>query len=52
MGLPGSGVQSIWRNNIDVVAKFLKSNHKNHFMIWNLSEKEYDYSKFDNKVQK
>eukprot|EP01091_Cochliopodium_minus_P018634 TRINITY_DN7614_c0_g1_i1.p1 TRINITY_DN7614_c0_g1~~TRINITY_DN7614_c0_g1_i1.p1 ORF type:complete len:679 (-),score=154.91 TRINITY_DN7614_c0_g1_i1:367-2403(-) len=50
MGLPASGLQTIWRNNIDSVAKFLKTNHKNHFMIWNLSEKEYDYSKFDNQL--
>ena len=51
MGFPASGLESAWRNHIDDVAKFLKTQHPDKFMIWNLSEKEYDYSKFDNQLQ-
>jgi hypothetical protein len=51
MGFPASGLESAWRNHIDDVAKFLKTSHPNCFMIWNLSEREYDYGKFDNQLQ-
>jgi phosphatidylinositol-3,4,5-trisphosphate 3-phosphatase/dual-specificity protein phosphatase PTEN len=51
MGFPASGLESAWRNHIDDVAKFLKTSHPNSFMIWNLSEREYDYGKFDNQLQ-
>ena len=32
------------------MAKHLKKFHKDQYMIWNLSEKKYDVSKFDNNV--
>ncbi len=51
MGFPASGLESAWRNHIDDVATFLKHHHEGYFMIWNLSEREYDYSKFDNQLQ-
>lgn len=51
MGLPASGLEAAWRNHIDDVARFLKTQHPDKFMIWNLSEKEYDYSKFNNQLQ-
>ena len=28
----------------------LKSRHLNNFMIWNISERQYDYEKFDQQV--
>lgn len=37
-------------NDIDVVSSFLRKRHSGHFMIWNISEEGYDYSKFDNQV--
>ncbi len=36
---------------IDKISEFLKKRHKGKFMIINLSEKEYDYSLFDNQVK-
>jgi len=38
------------RNNIDEVAYFIKTRYQRKFMIWNLSDGTYDYSKFDNQV--
>jgi hypothetical protein len=35
---------------IDNLSRFLKTNYKSRFMIWNLAEKTYDYSKFDDQV--
>ena len=32
------------------VAKYLATHHAQDFMIWNLSERTYDYSKFHNQV--
>lgn len=37
-------------NDIDVVSEFLQKKCKGHFMIWNVSEESYDYTKFENQV--
>lgn len=37
-------------NNIDVVAAYLRKKHQGRFMIWNISEETYDYSKFNDQV--
>uniref|UniRef100_A0A7S1YLF9 Phosphatidylinositol-3,4,5-trisphosphate 3-phosphatase n=1 Tax=Sexangularia sp. CB-2014 TaxID=1486929 RepID=A0A7S1YLF9_9EUKA len=50
MSFPGSGLESIWRNSMSEVIKFLGTKHENLYMIWNLSEREYDYSAFDNRI--
>ena len=47
MGFPASGFESAWRNHIDSVVRFLKSEHGARFYVYNLSERSYDYSKFD-----
>jgi hypothetical protein len=51
MGFPAEGAESAWRNDINEVARFFKTYHKDHFLILNLSEKSYDISKFDNRVR-
>lgn len=51
MGFPAEGAESAWLNDIDEVARFFKTYHKDHFLILNLSQKTYDISKFDNHVQ-
>eukprot|EP01103_Thecamoeba_quadrilineata_P002230 TRINITY_DN12222_c0_g1_i1.p1 TRINITY_DN12222_c0_g1~~TRINITY_DN12222_c0_g1_i1.p1 ORF type:complete len:635 (+),score=96.33 TRINITY_DN12222_c0_g1_i1:69-1973(+) len=51
MSFPAEGVESTYRNWIDDVAAFLKKNHRHRFMVYNLCEREYDYSKFDDQVQ-
>jgi hypothetical protein len=50
MAYPASGIEAVWRNHIDDVAEMLKSYHDGHYKIWNLSERTYDYSKFDNQT--
>lgn len=32
------------------VARMLREHHGDHYMIYNLSERPYDYAKFDNQV--
>jgi hypothetical protein len=51
MAMPAEGVASLYRNAIEDVVLFLKKHHDNNYMIWNLSEHEYDVEKFDNQVR-
>lgn len=54
MGFPGSNAVptgSVMRYNpIDSVAYLLNSRHNGRYMIWNLSEEPYEYSKFQEQV--
>lgn len=50
MAFPGSGIQTLYRNNINTVATFLFEKHKNDFLIVNLSGYSYDKTKFENNV--
>lgn len=37
-------------NDINIVAAYLRKRHNGRFMIWNISEESYDYSKFSDQV--
>ncbi|TYZ69036.1 hypothetical protein PybrP1_008462 [[Pythium] brassicae (nom. inval.)] len=50
MGYPATGVEKTYRNNISEVASFLNSHHPEAYRVFNLSERKYDYSKFDGRV--
>jgi hypothetical protein len=50
MGFPDEKVSHVGRL-IDNVAKLLNATHSGRYMVWNLSEKSYDYSKFGNQVR-
>lgn len=50
MGYPSTGFESTYRNSIQEVSKMLEHNHGNHYLIFNLSDRDYDYSKFDEHV--
>jgi len=51
MAYPASGIESVYRNQIQKVSSFLKERHKNNYLVFNVSGKKYDNTKFDNKVR-
>lgn len=51
MAYPGSGLETVYRNNIEEVSKFLKERHQSSYLVINLSGKKYNNAKFENKVQ-
>ena len=36
MSFPGSGLETIYRNNVKDVAKMLKTKHQENYMVWGL----------------
>ncbi|KAG9390257.1 C2 domain of PTEN tumor-suppressor protein [Carpediemonas membranifera] len=50
MGFPAAKSEALYRNDINEVAAMLERHHRNHYLIYNLSERPYDYTKFDNQV--
>lgn len=46
MAYPAEGMEAAYRNNIDHVAALLQKQHPNHFMLYNLSNRDYDFTKF------
>eukprot|EP00300_Choanocystis_sp_HF-7_P017857 c19856_g1_i5.p1 GENE.c19856_g1_i5~~c19856_g1_i5.p1 ORF type:complete len:479 (-),score=84.70 c19856_g1_i5:245-1681(-) len=50
MGYPASGVEGVYRNHIDEVCRLLEEKHKDHYLVYNLSGRKYDSSKFHDNV--
>lgn len=50
MAFPAEGVERAYRNDIDEVVKLLEQEHGEHYLIFNLSQRPYDYAKFKNRV--
>ena len=50
MAMPADGLEATWRNHIEDVAGMLTKYHLQQFLIINLSEKAYNYSKFANQI--
>jgi protein-tyrosine phosphatase len=51
MGLPANGMDAMFRNNEQDVANMLNKFHPSSYMIYNLAQKKYDYSLFENRVR-
>nr|XP_058897644.1 phosphatidylinositol 3,4,5-trisphosphate 3-phosphatase TPTE2-like [Kogia breviceps] len=53
MSFPSSGKQSLYRNPIKEVVRFLDTKHQNHYRVYNLcSEKAYDAKYFHDRVRR
>jgi hypothetical protein len=52
MAFPASGVESAYRNDISEVSDMLNSEHPGKFRVYNLTERSYDYTKFQNSVRR
>lgn len=50
MSYPGTGVEGMYRNDIQQVAAYLDHKHRDHYMIFNLSERNYDFDLFHRRV--
>ena len=46
MSFPASGFEKCYRNNINKVVSFLNDKHPDHYKIYNLSNREYNFDKF------
>eukprot|EP00966_Prymnesium_polylepis_P240097 5552085-Prymnesium_polylepis.1 len=52
MGFPSEGTERVYRNPMSEVAAFFDKQHKDRYMVYNLcSERSYDASKFNRRVQ-
>lgn len=50
MGYPATGLEGLYRNPMDEVARFLITRYQTHFLVVNASNREYDISKLDHRV--
>lgn len=50
MSYPGEGVEGMYRNDIQQVAAYLDHKHRDHYMIFNLSERNYNFDLFHRRV--
>lgn len=50
MSLPGEGLEKLYRNSAETVAKFLRERHPGAYRVFNLSGLRFDYAKFEDSV--
>jgi phosphatidylinositol-3,4,5-trisphosphate 3-phosphatase/dual-specificity protein phosphatase PTEN len=47
MSYPATGFESMYRNSISDVARFLEERHSEHYRVYNLSNRVYNPEKFN-----
>ena len=52
MSFPAEGVESAFKNHIDEVRNYLESRHRNCYAVYNLSQRSYRATKFENRVRR
>ncbi|KAK3612698.1 hypothetical protein CHS0354_042224, partial [Potamilus streckersoni] len=50
MSFPAEGVESAFKNHIDVVHNYLESRHRGSYAVYNLSQRTYNHLKFEKRV--
>tara|TARA_B110000208_G_C11790290_1_gene437226 strand:+ start:899 stop:1867 length:969 start_codon:yes stop_codon:yes gene_type:complete len=50
MGLPSNGIEAMYRTPITEVSRFLDEHHFGRYLVFNVSEREYDCRHFHNRV--
>src|SRR5690606_20838890 len=50
MALPAEGIETAFRNSLSEVSAMLRAEHDTNFMVYNLSEKDYNVAKLNNQV--
>lgn len=48
MGIPGKGLSTLWRNNVEEVGRFLDTHHPNNYRIFNLGKSTQNYLRLQN----
>lgn len=51
MSFPASGLEKVYRNDINKVANFLEERHSQNYRIYNLSNRSYNATKFKAEVK-
>lgn len=51
MSYPAEGVEANYRNDYRQVQKFLNEKHPKKYKVFNVSERTYDISRFENRVE-
>lgn len=51
MSFPAEGVESAFKNHIDEVRSYLESRHKDCYAVYNISQRSYRATKFENRVR-
>ena len=46
MSFPAEGLESAMRNHLEDIANILETRHPNHYMVFNLTERNYSVQKF------
>lgn len=50
MSFPAEGLETLYRNDIEEVARLIEKRHTQNYLVFNLSGRGYNYAKFNHRV--